>query len=258
MKFRKNMVLEVSTQKISARGFSKHTLLNRAVNIAKGDSYCRDAPNIKDFKVDIKNKNLYVLVEGEAVYIKKIILPVVKRYLIYDMIKSELKYYYMDINNIAFTYKLIKKDKFNMEILVFCIKGNSLDILENSISNNVNLKKVKLIQFCFKNYYASKINVNNYILVFYYNYNLYFLICCDNEIVANNIINIKELQESKFSNVMNEFLELYSDYAKLCQKIYYANIKELKLQEFEYLDLPHQILDDVERENLLKYIIVKG
>ena len=26
--------------------------------------------NIKDFKIDIKNKNLYVLVEGETVYIK--------------------------------------------------------------------------------------------------------------------------------------------------------------------------------------------
>ncbi len=109
------------------------------------------------------------------------------------MIKNELRYYYKDINHIAFTYKLIKKDKFNMEILVFCIKGNNLDILENSIDNNINLKKVNLIQFCFKNYYASKINEKNYILVFYYNCNLYFLICCNNEIVANNIINIKEL-----------------------------------------------------------------
>ena len=258
MKFRKNMFLEVSTQRISGIEFSKHTLLNKAVNIDKGNSYCRDEPNIKDFKVDIKNKNLYVLVEGEAVYIKKVILPVVKKYLIYDMIKSELRYYYKDINNIAFTYKLIKKDKSKMEILVFCIKGNSLDILENSISNNINLKKVNLIQFCFKNYYASKINVKNYILVFYYNFNLYFLICCDNEIVANNIIKIKELDKFKFSNVMTEFLELYNDYAKLCQKIYYANIKQLELLEFEYLDLTKQILDDVDREELLKYIIVKG
>ncbi|MBU3111846.1 hypothetical protein [Clostridium lacusfryxellense] len=258
MKFRKNMFLEVSTQRISGVEFSKRTLLNRVVNIAKGNSYCRDSPDIKDFKIDIKNKNLYVLVEGEAVYIKKVILPVVKRHLIYDMIKSELRYYYKDINNIAFTYKLIKKDKFNMEILVFCIKGNSLEILENSIKNNIILKKVNLIQFCFKYYYSSKINVKSYILVFYYNCNLYFLICCDNEIVANNIIYIKGLYEFKFSNVMNEFLELYNDYAKSCEKIYYSNIKELDIKEFEYIELPHQILDDIDREELLKYIIVKG
>jgi hypothetical protein len=258
MKFRKNMFLEVSTQRISGIEFSKHTILNRVVNIAKENSYCRDIPNIEDFKIDIKNKNLYVLVEGEAVYIKKVVLPVVKKYLIYDMIKSELRYYYKNINNIAFTYKLIKKDKFNMEILVFCIKGNSLDILENSITNNIHLKKVNLIQFCFKNYYASKINVKNYIFIFYYKCDLYFLICCDNEIVANNIINIKELPSFSFPNVMTEFLELYNDYAKLCEKIYYSNIKDLDIKEFEYINLPNRILEDVDREELLKYIIVKG
>ena len=53
------------------------------------------------------------------------------------MIKNELRYYYKDIDHIAFTYKLIKKDKINMEILVFCLKGNKLDILENSIDNNI-------------------------------------------------------------------------------------------------------------------------
>ena len=258
MKFRKNMFLEVSTQRISGIEFSKHASLNKAINIAKGNVYYKDTPNIKDFKIDIKNKNLYVLVEGETVYIKKVTLPIVKKYLINDMIKSELRYYYKDINNIAFTYKLIKKDKSNMEILVFCLKGNNLDILENSISNNLNLKKVNLIQFCFKNYYASKINVKNYIFVFYYNKNLYFLICCNNEIVANNIINVKELPLFKFSTVMNEFLELYNDYAKLCEKIYYANIKELNIEEFKYIALPHQILDELKREELLKYIIVKG
>ena len=50
-------------------------------------------------------------------------LPLVKKYLINDLIKNELRYYYKDIDHIAFTYKLIKKDKLNMEILVFCLKG---------------------------------------------------------------------------------------------------------------------------------------
>jgi len=258
MKLRKNMFLEVSTQNISGTEFSKSLILNGAINITSKNVYYKESQNIQDFKVDIKNKNLYVLVEGETVYIKRVTLPKVKKYLINDMIKNELRYYYNDIKNIAFTYKLIKQDKSNMEILVFCLKGNNLDILENSITNNVNLKKVNLIQFCFRNYYASKINVKNYIFVFYYNCNLYFLICCNNEIRANNIIKVRELSLLKFSRVMIEFLELYNDYAKLCEKIYYANISGLDLDEFEYLELTHQILDDLKREELLKYIIVKG
>jgi hypothetical protein len=258
MKFRSNMFLEVSTQRILGVEFSKNIIFNRVNNIAHGNTYYKDTTNIKDFQIDIKNKNLYVLIEGETVYIKLVTLPLVKKYLINDMIKNELRYYYKDIEHIAFTYKLIKKDKSNMEILVFCLKGNNLDILENSLDNNINLKKVNLIQFCFKNYYSNKINEQNYILVFYYNCNLYFLICRNDEIVANNIISVKELLLFKFSEVMNEFLEQYNSYAKLSKKIYYANIEELNIDEFKYLALSHQILDELKRDDLLKYIIIKG
>ncbi|HEY8892488.1 MAG TPA: hypothetical protein VIM70_19820 [Clostridium sp.] len=258
MKFRKNMFLEISPKSISGMEFSKHRILNKVNKISYENTYCKDNENIKDFQVDIKNKNLYVLVEGETVYIKLVTLPIVKKYLINDMIKNELRYYYKDIDNIVFTYKLIKKDEFNMQILVFCLKGNNLDILENSINNNINLKKVNLIQFCFKNYYSSKINVKKYILVFYYNYNLYFLICHDEEIVANHIASIKELSMLKFSQIMDDFLEQYNANAKLCEKIYYTNVKELNIDKFEYLGLSCQILDELKREELLKYIIVKG
>lgn len=261
MKFRKNMFLQVSQQKISGIEFSKHVIFNKLYNISNENTYYKDAPNIKDFHINIKNKNLYVLVEGETVYIRLITLPVVKKHLVNDMIKNELRYYYKDIDHISFTYKLIKESKFNMEILVFCLKGNKLDVLENSI-NNVTLKKVNLIQFCFKNFYASKINVKNYIMVFYYNLNLYYLICNNNEIVANNSISLKEVALSKFSNSMNKFLEQYNDYAKSCEKIYYSNISQLDIEsdikEFKYLELPHQILDELKREELVKYIILKG
>ena len=258
MKVRKNMFLEVSHQKISGIEFSKHMIMNRVNNIDYGNTYHKDTPNIKGFQIYIKNKNLYVLIEGETVYIRLVTLPIVKKYVINDMIKNELRYYYKDIDHISFTYKLIKENKVNMEILVFCLKGNNLDILENSIDNNVILKKVNLTQFCFKNYYSNKINVRNYIMVFYYNHNLYFLICNNNEIVANNIINVKEILLCEFSYLMNEFLEQYNDYAKSCEKIYYSNVGKLDIDEFRYLALSHQILDELEREELLKYIIVKG
>ena len=261
MKFRKNIFLEVSEKKISGIEFSKHVIFNKVYNIANENIYYKDATNIIDFQSNIKNKNLYVLVEGETVYIRMVTLPTVKKYLVNDMIKNELRYYYKDMNHISFTYKLIKKNKTNMEILVFCLKENNLDILENSY-NNVTLKKVNLIQFCFKNFYSSKINVKDYIMVFYYNTNLYYLICNNNEIVANNSLSLKEVIISKFSKSMNEFLEQYNDYAKSCEKIYYSNISQLVIEsdinEFKYLELPHKILSELKREELLKYIILKG
>ena len=268
MKFRTNMFLEVSTQRILGTEFSKSIILNKVKNFFEKDTYYRENESIKNFQIDIKNKNLYVLVESETVYIKIITLPVVKKHQINEMIKNELRYYYKEIDHIAFTYKLIKEDKFNMEILVFCLRGTNLGILENIIDNNINLKRVNLIQFCFKNYYSNKIHEKNYIFAFYYNFNLYFLICHNGEIVVNNILSVKEILPFKFSEAMNEFLEKYNDNAKLCKKIFYSNIRQLNIEdvnneilsieEFKYLGLPHQILDDLKREELLKYIIVKG
>jgi hypothetical protein len=268
MKFRTNMFLEVSTQRILGTEFSKSIILNKVNDFFDKSAYYKETENIKEFQIDIKNKNLYVLVEGETVYIKIITLPMVKKHQINDLIKNELRYYYKEIDHIAFTYKLIKEDKFNMEVLVFCLKGNNLDILKNSIDNNIKLKRVNLIQFCFKNYYSNKIHEKNYIFVFYYSYNLYLLICHNGEIMVNNILSVTETLPFRFSDVMNEFLEKYNDNAKLCKKIYYANIGQLDIKdlntevlsmvEFKYLGLPHQILDDLKREELLKYIIVKG
>lgn len=199
------MFLEVSTDRISGNNivsgmeFSKNVILKKIFKDDYTNTFQIDALNIKDHEIGIRGKNLYILVEGETVYIKMITLPLVKKHLINDLIKNELRYYYKDIEHIAFTYKLIKKDKFSMEILVFCLKGNSLAILENCLDNNINLKKVNLIQFSIKNYYANKISEKNYILVFYYNHNLYILISQNDVIVANAITNVKDLLLFKFS-----------------------------------------------------------
>jgi hypothetical protein len=258
MKFRRNMFLEVSNEKILGIEFSKNVILNKVQRISALNTYYKDFQSIEDFEAHIKNKNLYILVEGETVYIKKITVPMVRKYFIVDMIKNELRYYYKEIDHIAFTYKIIKQDKLNMEILVFCLKGDNLDVLKNSINNNINLKKVKIIQICFKDYYSSKINEKNYVLVFYYNTNLYFTICASGEIVANYSILVKELILFKYAYVMNEFLEKYNDYSKLCRNIYYANIKGLNISEFKNPALSNQILSDLKREQLLQYILVKG
>ncbi|MBZ9688018.1 hypothetical protein G9F72_016930 [Clostridium estertheticum] len=258
MKFRRNMFLEVSAEKISAIEFSKRVILNRVNNITCGNTYQMDTPNIKDFVINIRNKNLYVLIEGETIYIKMVTLPLVKKHQINDLIKNELRYYYKDIDHISFTYKLIKKDKFNMEIMVFCLSGNNLNILESCIDNNINLKKVNTIQFCVKSYYCNEINEENYILGFYYNCILYLLICHNNEIVANTIIRVVDLLLFKFSYAMNEFLDKYNDHAKLCKTIYYSNVEGLNIEEFQYPTLPVVILRNLKRDDLVKYIIIKG
>ena len=67
MKLRRNMFLEVSTDKtsginrISGMEFSKNTLFNKALKDNYTDTFLNTTLNIKDFEINIRDKNLYIL-----------------------------------------------------------------------------------------------------------------------------------------------------------------------------------------------------
>ena len=58
MKFRKNIFLEITQQKISSIEFSKYLIFNKLYNISNKNTYYKDDSNAKKFQIDIKNKNL--------------------------------------------------------------------------------------------------------------------------------------------------------------------------------------------------------
>src|SRR5690349_13161918 len=59
--------------------------------------------DIAGVNVDIRRKKIYVIVEGEEVYIKLITIPRVNYSKIEDLIRGELLYYFKEIENILFT-----------------------------------------------------------------------------------------------------------------------------------------------------------
>ncbi|MCD3353120.1 hypothetical protein G8V09_04380, partial [Clostridium botulinum D/C] len=148
-------------------------------------------------KIKIKNKNIYVVIEGEEVNIKLLKVPKVTKWNLNYLIKNELIFLYgKKADNIFYTYTIWDEDEEEREVLVFCVNSNKLNSIENVIKNN-KLKSVKLIQFTIINYLKNKVDDKDYILIFKDEDKIYFLGISNEKLIANRIIE---------NNIGDEFL----------------------------------------------------
>ncbi|WP_231272407.1 hypothetical protein [Clostridium botulinum] len=139
-------------------------------------------------KIKIKNKNIYVVIEGEEVNIKLLKVPKVTKWNLNYLIKNELIFLYgKKADNIFYTYTIWDEDEEEREVLVFCVNSNKLNSIENVIKNN-KLKSVKLIQFTIINYLKNKVDDKDYILIFKDEDKIYFLGISNEKLIANRII----------------------------------------------------------------------
>ena len=76
---------------------------------------------------EIINKNLYLIIYDEEVYIKKFNLPKAKGELLYNLVKNELSFSVGNINNILFDYKVTKNFDSCVEVIVFYINSQKTD-----------------------------------------------------------------------------------------------------------------------------------
>lgn len=161
--------------------------------------YKNQFQDIRNLNVDLKNKNLYLILEGERVYIKLLTVPKVPVNELYKIIKYELKYYFNNMEEILFHYHICDTTDKNYKVMVFCINSTKLDKLKNLLDKEKKLKLVNLIQFAIFEYVKDKVKSSKYALIFIYNDNLYIL-AVENEIIVYSSI-IKN-----FIGDQNEFL----------------------------------------------------
>lgn len=197
-----------------ARGF-----IGRLMNLNKYEKSDMKINNIRQLKVNLKKKNLFIILDGEELYIKIMILPKLKKEKLYEIIRSELEYRFKNIDNIMFTYQIIKDNGSNLEAIVLCLNCSRMDLVEECIKKGAKLKGIYPIQFCILDNYKRIIKDKKYIFTFLYKDILYFLACSDNKIVANSVV--KPFIEKNFMNELNKFqtkysaLEAFGDFSKI-------------------------------------------
>ncbi|WP_404660471.1 hypothetical protein [Haloimpatiens myeolchijeotgali] len=206
MIFKKNTILEINDRNLS--------IINN-----------QKLKNLKDVNVDLKNRNLYLVVEGERVYIKLLTIPKVKKNKIYTIVKNELRFYFKNIEDLIFDYVISKELNTSYEIIVFCINSKTLNPFKNYINSNTKIKGVNLIQFVFLNYFKKYIKEVNYIMIFYYNSNLYIIDILKKYMLYNTIMKDFNGNEEEFFNEFNYILKSHINFNQVLENIYLVNFQ---------------------------------
>ncbi|MCY6483743.1 hypothetical protein OW763_05190 [Clostridium aestuarii] len=201
--------------------------------------------NLKDLEVCIKNRNVYVLVEGEEVYIKYMVVPKVDKYKLDVIVENQLVYLYGNkADKIFYTYTIWNDKGNELEVLVFCINCDNLKVLEKCINNKI--KSINLIQFNFLNYFNKCILEKNYVLIFNFNKDTYLLGICRKKIVANKIIKFNNKKCTLIIEGFNYIIDKLSIYNCKITKIYSANFNEEQFKKY------------IESQNKFKYVELGG
>jgi hypothetical protein len=184
-------------------------------------------------------------------------LPKIKEAALYDLIKSELFYYFKDIDSLVFNYKIIKVHKSKIDLLVFCINERKINFMKKCLNTNIKIEGVYLIQFSFLNYFKLKIKEKNYGFVFIYRENLYFLYCIENKLVHNIVYKIStnstELKKLLYNFMQNSKIL----YDKEVSKVYFANCGSIQPLNEASDKITYESLGDIEGTDLINSVAIK-
>jgi hypothetical protein len=232
---RKKAIIQINNDSLSYKEVLRKSFIDRLITSKKHTELNLKFNSIEDIKIDFTNKNLFIVIDGEEVYVKLLTLPKVKKERLYEIIKSELQYRFKTINNIMFTYEILKDNGVNLEVAVFCLNWNKSELIKKCMGRGAKVKGIYPIQFCILNKYKNYIEDKKYIFIFVYEDILYFLACINSKIVANSVI--KTFKEKSFMEELNKF------------QIKCGTIEEFKdINKIFFLDFPNKrLIEDVKK-----------
>lgn len=158
---------------------------------------------IQDIKVNLKNKNLYILVHGQEIYITHMELPRIKTKNIYKVLNSELKNKFKNMDNIMFSYEITKYNRYTLNLIVSCMNWDDMSIVKIFHNRGANIKAIIPIQFYIWSIYKNKLSNKDYIFVLVEDNTIYFMACRQNIIVFNNVF--KNTHKEEFFHTLEYF-----------------------------------------------------
>ncbi len=200
---RKKGLLQVYNDSLTYKEILKKSFIDRIIALKKYDEINIKAKDIDDIRIDFKNKNLFIIVDGEEIYVKFMTFPKVKKEKLHAIIKGELQYRFKNIDNIMFTYQIVKDNGSSLDVIVFCLNWSKSNLIKKCTERGGKIKGIFPIQFCIFNNYKNRIKDKNYILIFIHENILYLLACVDNKMIANSVI--KTFTENSFIDELKKF-----------------------------------------------------
>lgn len=246
-----NVVYMVNNNNITEIDLGKFKNIKKKMN-CKADKQGLQKIGIGNMQVNLKTKKVYVVIEGEEIYIKYFKFPKVNDNKLYELINNELNYLYRN-EKFIFNYKKIKQSSKNVEVAVFYLRAENLDSI-HKVMRGQELKAVRLIQICFFNYYKKVINEKEYFMFFKYGKSGYMIFVRNNSIYANEVYFIPEDKECY--RIKKFFSYNYTE-DSVANKIFIVGhcIKDENIIEFLKKHGEVNFLRDIDESKMAKLII---
>ncbi|GAA0125292.1 MULTISPECIES: hypothetical protein [Clostridium] len=157
----------------------------------------------KIFSINLKNKNINVLVEGEELFIKVISIPKVKKNQISSLVKNEVTLRYGD--KVMFKYSVLEEKDNIFKIILYCFHEKKYSLLNDKrIGYSRNLK-VEFLQNYVLKYYSKYIQEEKYKMIFQYKNFIYFIKVNKENLLFNKVMKITDTE--KINKLLDEFIK---------------------------------------------------
>lgn len=246
-----NVVYMVDNNDVTEIDLGKFKNINRKVTFKAGKQDLQKI-GIGNIHVNLRSKKVYVVIEGEEIYIKYFDFPRVNDNKLYELINNELNYLYRN-EKFIFNYKKIKQSSKSIEVAVFYLRAENLNSINKLISTQ-ELKAVRLIQFCFFNYYKEIIKEKDYFMFFKHSKSGYMIFVRNSSIYANEVYCISE--DKEYDRIKKFFFYNYTEDSPV-KKIFVVGgcIKDKSIIEFFEKYGEVNFLDDIDESKMAKLIM---
>lgn len=205
---RRKAVLEISEEKLTYREISKKNILTEG-EVTSFDFYGETEiakNNFRNLMVNLKDKNLSIVINDEEVYTKLITIPKVPKERIYFIIKNELQYRFKNVNNIIFSYDIVQHKKDKLEVMVFCLNWNRSNLISRFAEEDIRIEKIVPVQFNVVDNYSKRIKEKEYGIIFLREKSLYLIGCIEDKMITNKVVSgCSILQDNVFVDELEKF-----------------------------------------------------
>jgi hypothetical protein len=149
---------------------------------------------------------LYFIYSGDGFFIKLIELPHVREKVIDEMIINEMGHLFEKVDDLAYSYEILKDRKNTSDLLIYCINNETNKLL---LGYCLEIKGIFLIQLCILDFMQQRIKSESSISVISYNSDLYMISCLGRKIVGSTLIKDYNGSNLDFYNNFQYVLEGY-------------------------------------------------
>ncbi|MCY6960472.1 hypothetical protein [Clostridium brassicae] len=250
-----NNVMSIKNEKVD-----KNSYTSGEINNSKGTSYIHRniIKSFEELKIKVRNRKLYIMLEGEEIHVKLLKLPKVCNEKLESIIENEMAYLYgTKADEIYYDYSMFKENENDLEVLVFCINCELLNNMKSYNKFQKNIKKVSLVQMYFIEYLKKHVLEDRYILILKYNNNIYFTAMYEDKIIANKVIKACEDDYSTLVKGINSIKDRIASINIKINSIYISNINNYGFNEYlsEIKDIEYKNLGELKENKVMEYFL---